>query len=136
MKYKRIFAKKGKKSNEITSKNCFTVVSTIINGRWIKWTTPFLTGIFAFTISAITTPIECLESPTIVFDFTYTVYERILVKVLGDLSSSKTYISCVFHLVGWKMWWSLSNCLQMRQFRRVRLMEQQQWKILCLEWSV
>lgn len=55
-----------------TSRNLATVVSTTISGRWIKWTTPFFTGIFPITISASTTPVVCFESPTTVFDFTYT----------------------------------------------------------------
>lgn len=56
----------------LTLRNCVTVVSTTIKGRCIKCTTPFFTGIFALTISASTTPVECFESPRIVFDFTYT----------------------------------------------------------------
>lgn len=56
-----------------TSRNLATVVSTTIKGRWIKWTTPFFTGIFATTISARTTPAVCFESPTTVFDLTYAV---------------------------------------------------------------
>lgn len=59
-----------------TSRNLATVVSTTISGRWIKWTTPFLTGILPITISASTTPVVCFESPTTVFDFTYTANGR------------------------------------------------------------
>lgn len=57
-------------SRRLTSKNCMTVVSTIISGRVIRWTTPFLTGILARRISARTTPVEWVESPITVFDLT------------------------------------------------------------------
>lgn len=48
-----------------------TVVSMTISGLWMRWTTPFLTGMLALTMSASTTPRLCLASPATVFDFTY-----------------------------------------------------------------
>lgn len=52
--------------HQLTSMNCFTVLSTTINGLLIKWTTPFFMGILALTISATTAPVGCTPSPTTV----------------------------------------------------------------------
>lgn len=55
---------------KLTFRKSMTDVSTTIKGLWMRWTTPFLTGMLARTISAITTPLLCFVSPATVFDFT------------------------------------------------------------------